>query len=73
MALSFSDHIAGHTGYQYIEDLLALDHCTGRALAPLMLMGTLTPLNVDTWAAMLSRHPDQQYTSYICRGLRYGF
>ena len=35
--------------------------------------GGRTPLNLAAWEAALRRHPDRDFGSYICSGLRVGF
>ena len=60
--------------YPYTADLLALEACQpppGGQHTPSPM--EQTPLDADTWEAMLSSHPDRVFAQFIVRGLRHGF
>eukprot|EP00731_Ephydatia_muelleri_P010108 Em0005g694a len=63
--------------YQYMEDLLALDHCRATPdtwhMPPQNGSYIVTPLGWVEWDEALNHHPDQQFRAYIVSGLRQGF
>ena len=59
------DCATGNPGYPYSDDLQALDGCEGPAVPIPVLSEVSTPFNIEAWTAMLSWHPDQQFTKYI--------
>jgi len=32
-----------------------------------------TPLNISAWELNLASHPDQEFTKFVPRGIKYGF
>ncbi|KAL5493834.1 hypothetical protein EMCRGX_G015066 [Ephydatia muelleri] len=63
--------------YQYMEDLLALDHCRATPdtwHVPLQNGSYIvTPLGWVEWDEVLNHQPDQQFIANIVSGLRQGF
>ena len=67
-------NIARTDGYQYMEDLLALDSCSPpfeKELVQGKLEGVCSPLLVDHWEEMLSHHKDRN--KYLLSGIKKGF
>eukprot|EP00731_Ephydatia_muelleri_P006889 Em0003g1137a len=67
--------LRGYGGiYQYMEDLLALDHCRATPdtwHVPLQNGSYIvTPLGWVEWDEVLNHQPDQQFIAYIVSGLR---
>ena len=63
-------------GYQYTEDLLALDHCRpqpGKEPVQERLRGVCSPLVADHWEEMLAHHPDRRFVEYLMSGIKEGF
>ena len=63
-------------GYQYMEDLLALDRCCPhfeKEPAQEKLEGVCSPLVVDHWEVMLSHHPNRNFVEYLLSGIKEGF
>lgn len=68
--------LKGHLGgqiiegrYRYLSHLLALDACQAEG----QVMPVNTPLIVSEWQRELATHPDQEFVSYILRGIEEGF
>ncbi|KAL5493809.1 hypothetical protein EMCRGX_G015039 [Ephydatia muelleri] len=63
--------------YQYMEDLLALEHCKAtpdKWHVPLQNGSYIvTPLGWVEWDEALNHHPDQQFRAYVVSGLRQDF
>ena len=63
----------GHSPYQYTDELLALERCTGSGTLAGIPLEAHTPLNTGVWEKSLRKHPDERFIGYIVRGLRNGF
>eukprot|EP00731_Ephydatia_muelleri_P011872 Em0006g766a len=63
------------TAYLYTTDLVALQACNSAQVPQLEFTESAirTPLFHDAWVAALSSHPDRNFVTYICTGLRDGF
>ena len=61
--------------YLYTADLVALQACSSAQVPRLEFTESAvrTPLLHDAWVAALSSHPDRNFVTYICTGLRDGF
>ena len=61
--------------HPFTQDLLALDACRSSTLGelPESVSQITTPMRADRWEAALRHHPDQQFSHYICHGIRTGF
>jgi hypothetical protein len=64
---------AGATAYPYIRDVMVLQSCISLSSPHGELFkGGRTPLNLAAWEAALRRHPDKDFATYLCSGLRVG-
>ena len=68
-------YTARPTAYLYTADLVALQACNSAQVPQLEFTESAirTPLFHDAWVAALSSHPDRNFVTYICTGLRDGF
>ena len=68
-------YTARPTAYLYTTDLVALQACNSAQVPQLEFTESAirTPLFHDAWVAALSSHPDRNFVTYICTGLRDGF
>ena len=64
-----------NSSHPFTQDLLALDACRPSSLGelPESVSQITTPMRGDRWEAALRHHPDQQFSHYICHGIRTGF
>ena len=58
--------------YRYVQDLLALEACTGTYPSPLWPVCP-TPVRLDNFCPSLHQHPDQEFARYIHQGFTRGF
>ena len=61
--------------YVYMDDLRGLDACrpVGAQAVPAELQRIATPLHHGQWSVELRQHPDQEFASFLLRGLEQGF
>ena len=61
--------------YVYCKQLLALEKqsTSPRCNLPEEACAIQTPLKLKAWQELLKQHPDQEFTSYILRGIEFGF
>ena len=60
--------------YPYTQQLLALDACRNKQQQlPHALCTITTPMKREAWKKGLMSHPDQEFASYILRGIEQGF
>ena len=77
---STPDAMYPHSGsdgtYVYTKDLFKLEHTFKNeqsASVDPRLTGIYTPLRLESWHKKLEQHPDQDFSSYILRGIENGF